>query len=335
MQAMRLEEVAPIESSPLRLTQLPEPWPEPGEIRIRVSACAVSRADLHLIEGDLPLPRKRLPIVPGHGIVGTVDLVGRDCRRFRAGQKVGITWLHHTCGTCVYCSSGQENLCDLPQFTGCHADGGFAEYAIVPEGFAFEIPVGLAVSAAAPLLSDGVFGHRTLKRADLAKGGTLGLFGFGSSAHLILQMAKAQGARIYVVARSESQRDLAKTMGADWVGASAFDLPRKLDSAVLFGTAGEMVPPVLTSLRKGGTLVLAGLHLSSIPALDYDKHLFYEKKLCSVTSHTRGDVADFLADALKNNIRAQVCSYSLTETNRALLDLKSDKINGSPVITFP
>lgn len=332
MQAMRLEELGPIEGSPLRLTHLPDPWPEPNEVRIRVSYCAICRTDLHVIEGDLP--KKGLPLVPGHQAVGVIDMVGRDCRKFSVGQRVGVAWLRYVCGTCLYCQSGQENLCDVAKFTGYHADGGFAEYCVAPENFVYAIPEIFSGPEAAPLLCAGIIGYRALKRAELIKGGTLGLFGFGSSAHVVLQLARARGCRVYVVTRGEKHRELAKKLGADWVGESPFDLPRKLDSAILFAPAGDLVPPILASLRKGGTLALAGIYLTDIPVLQYERHLFYEKTIRSVTSNTRQDGLELLAEAAAIPIKPEVTLYPFAEANRALQDLKADRIKGSAVLAF-
>ncbi len=327
---MILEDNGPIESSPLHPIELTDPWPAPHEIRIKVEASAVCRTDLHIIEGELPL--KRRPIVPGHQAVGLIDMVGRKVARFREGQRVGIAWLRHTCGSCLYCGGGQENLCEASEYTGYHADGGFAQYAVADESFVYEIPKSLDPAAAAPLLCAGIIGYRALRRAQVPQGGALGLFGFGSSAHIVMQVAKARGSQIYVVTRGESHRTLAKKMGADWVGSSAFELPRKLDSAILFAPAGELVPQALSSIRKGGTVALAGIYLSKIPQLDYESHLFYEKNLHSVTSNTRADGLEFLAEAAARSILPHVTKFPLDRANEVLQMLKSDKLQGSAVL---
>ncbi len=330
MNAMVLRELAPMESSPLKAEEWPDPRPGPGEVRLRVACCGICRTDLHVIEGDLP--RQRLPLIPGHQIVGTVDALGPDCHRLRVGQRVGVAWLRHTCGTCRYCQAGRENLCESARFTGYHADGGYAELAVVPEAFAYEIPDPFDPVAAAPLLCAGIIGYRALKRSHLPEGGTIGLFGFGSSAHVVLPIAKSRGSRVVVVTRGEGHRELARQMGADWVGESIDGLPDKLDSAILFAPAGELVPQVLSALDKGGTLALAGIYMTQIPALDYEKHLFYERNVHSVTANTREDGRELLAEAARIPIRPHTTTYPLAEANRALQDLKADRINGSGVL---
>jgi propanol-preferring alcohol dehydrogenase len=331
MKAMVAHEVAPIETSPLRLETWPDPMPGPGEIRIRVEVCAICRTDLHVIEGDLP--RQKQPIIPGHQAVGVVDAIGSDCRHLKVGQRVGIAWLRHTCGVCFFCQRGHENLCESAQFTGYHADGGFAELAVVPEAFAYEISHNFTPAEAAPLLCAGIIGYRSLRRADLPQGGNLGLFGFGSSAHVVMQVARHRGSRVFVVTRGASHRDLALQMGAAWAGESTDGLPEPLDSIILFAPAGELVPPALSALRKGGTLSLAGIYMSQIPALDYEQHLFYERNVHSVTANTRADGRDLLTEAAAIPIRPHVTCYPLAEANRALQDLNADRINGTGVLT--
>jgi propanol-preferring alcohol dehydrogenase len=263
MKAMVLEERAPIATSPLRLRQVDTPLPEPRQVRLRVSCCAICRTDLHVIEGDLP--QQKLPIIPGHQIVGVVDAVGSACTRLEAGQRVGIAWLRSTCGTCQFCTSGRENLCSCQQFTGYHADGGYAEFAVVDEEYAYEIPDRFDDLHAAPLLCAGIVGYRSLKRANLPVDGKLAVYGFGSSAHVIAQIAMARGCDVYVVTRGESHRELARRMGVAWVGESACDMPTPTDSAIIFAPAGTLVPDALAQLRKGGTLALAGIYMTPIP----------------------------------------------------------------------
>lgn len=330
MRAMVLQESGPIESNPLRLTEAPEPWPGEGEIRIKVAACAICRTDLHVIEEELP--RQKRPVIPGHQIVGVVDSVGKGVKKFRVGDRVGAAWLRHTCSDCSYCHAQQENLCEHPRFTGYHADGGFAEFAVAKAEFAYEIPSGIDLKESAPLLCAGIIGFRALKRAELPKGGTLGLFGFGSSAHIVLQIAKARGSRVYVVSMNEGHQVFAKSLGADWVGGSAYELPKKLDSSIVFAPSGEIVPSALSSLKKGGTLALAGIHMTPIPQLDYEKHLFYEKTVRSVTSNTRADGIELIQEALTLKIRPKITTYLLKDANRALQDLKRNQINGSAVL---
>ncbi len=330
MKAMVLERIAPIASSPLRLSDWPEPQPQPGEVRLKVRCCGICRTDLHVIEGELP--PLRLPIVPGHQIVGAVDAIGPSCTRFSVGQRVGIAWLRHTCGQCGFCLAGRENLCESSRFTGYHADGGYAEYAAVPEAYAYAIPDAFDDASAAPLLCAGIIGYRALKRSNLPRGGTLAVYGFGSSAHVVLQIAKHRGSRVFVVTRGESHRQLAREMGADWVGENAVDVPESADSAIIFAPAGELVPPALRSLKKGGTLALAGIYMTPVPGMDYERHLFYERNVCSVTANTREDGRELLAEAARIHLRPHTTVYPLGEANRALQDLKGDRIRGSGVL---
>jgi propanol-preferring alcohol dehydrogenase len=327
---MQLEQIGPIASSPLREVELPEPQAGPGEVRVRVRCCAICRTDLHVIEGDLA-PRK-LPLIPGHQIVGVVDQLGPGCTRLRPGRRVGAAWLRHTCGLCEFCRAGRENLCEAASFTGYHADGGYAEYAIVPEAYAYEIPERFDDVSAAPLLCAGIIGYRALLRAELPPGGTLLLIGYGSSAHVVHQIARHRGCRVFVVTRGAGHRELAARMGADWVGESAEGLPGKADSAILFAPAGELVPAALGALRKGGTLSLAGIYLTPTPPLDYEQHLFYERSVRSVTANTRADAWALLAEAAAAGVRPHTCTYALSEANRALQDLKADRINGTGVL---
>lgn len=330
---MVLSELAPVETAPLRLTERPTPQPGPGEVRLKVHCCAVCRTDLHVIEGDLP--RHTLPIIPGHQVIGVVDQLGPGCRRFRPGQRVGIAWLRHTCGTCRFCQTRRENLCAQPRFTGYHADGGYAEYAVVPEDFAYEIPDAFDDVAAAPLLCAGIIGYRALQRCALPPGGRLALYGFGSSAHVVLQIARHRGCEVYVVSRAAAHLELARTLGAKWVGLDARAMPVHVDSAILFAPAGALVPVALEKLEKGGTLAIAGIYVSPIPTLDYDKHLFYERDVRSVTANTRADGRALLAEAAEIPIRPQVTTYLLADANRALQDLKADRINGTGVLIMP
>jgi propanol-preferring alcohol dehydrogenase len=330
MQAMVLERSAAIETSPLRPAEWPVPEPAAGEVRLRVRCCAICRTDLHVIEGDLPA-RKR-PLVPGHQVVGVVDALGPGCTRLRIGQRIGVAWLRHTCGQCGFCRRGRENLCRSPRFTGYDADGGFAEYAVVPEAFAYEIPPAFADADAAPLLCAGIIGYRALQRAELPPGGRLGLYGFGSSAHVVIQLARHRGSEAYVVTRGPQHRDLARRLGATWVGADAAELPVKVDSAILFAPAGELVPPALEHLEHGGTLVLAGIYLTAVPGLRYERHLFHERDLRCVTANTRADGRALLAEAAAIPIRPQVTRYPLAGANQALQDLKADRLSGTGVL---
>jgi propanol-preferring alcohol dehydrogenase len=331
MKAMVLEKSGRVETSPLRWMELPDPQPGPGEVRLKVRCCAICRTDLHVIEEELP-PQKR-PVTPGHQIVGIVDRLGQGCRRLRIGQRIGVAWLRHTCGECGFCKSGRENLCESSRFTGYHADGGYAEYAVVPEDYAYEIPDAFSDVDATPLLCAGIIGYHALKRSNLPRGGALGIYGFGSSAHVVIQIARHRDCPVYVVTRGEGHRELARQMGAAWVGEDAAEMPVNVDSAIIFAPAGELVPPALEALKKGGTLALAGIYMTPIPQLDYEKHIFYEMTIASVTSNTRADGRELLAEAAEIPIRPHTTRYALTDANRALQDLKSDRISGTGVLT--
>ncbi len=328
---MLLPERGPVETSPLLLTDLPDPAPGPGEIRVKVSACAICRTDLHVIEGDLPV--RRMPLIPGHQAVGTVDAAGAGASRFPRGARVGIAWLARTCGECAFCASDRENLCDRPVFTGYHRDGGFAEYAVVPEAFAYPLPTAFRDAEAAPLLCAGIIGFRALRRADLPRGGTLAIYGFGSSAHIVIQIALHRGCEVLVCTRGERHRELAKRMGASWAGENPEEMPAPADSAILFAPAGELVPKALRKLKKGGTLSLAGIHMSDIPSMRYEECLFYEKNVRSVTANTRQDGEELLREAAEIPLRPEIALFPLEEANRALQLLKADKLQGTGVLT--
>jgi len=332
MKAMVLEEIAPIGTSPLKPVELPDPQPGPGEVRLAVRCCAICRTDLHVIEGELP--REKLPIIPGHQIVGVVDKVGPGCRRLEVGRRVGVAWLRHTCGECSFCAAGRENLCEYSRFTGYHADGGYADRTVVPEDYAYEIPAAFDDLSAAPLLCAGIIGYRALKRSRLPNGGRLGIYGFGSSAHVVLQIAQHRGCEVYVATRGEKHRELARRMGAAWVGQNAEDMPVKVDSAIVFAPAGELVPPALAALQKGGTLALAGIYMTPIPEMDYEKYVFYERNIHSVTANTRADGRQLLAEAARVPVRPHTTTYPLADANRALQDLKNDRINGTGVLVM-
>jgi propanol-preferring alcohol dehydrogenase len=330
MKAMVLNDIAPIDSSPLRLCEVADPHARAGEVRVRVRCCAICRTDLHVIEGELP--RAKLPIIPGHQIVGVVDEIGPGCRRLKIGQRVGVAWLRHTCGRCTFCAAGQENLCESSRYTGYHADGGYAEYAVVPEGFTYEIPEAFDDASAAPLLCAGIIGYRALKRCNLPRGGTLALYGFGSSAHVVMQIARHRGCEVYVATRGENHRQLASSMGATWVGEDPAEMPVKADSAIIFAPAGWLVPKALQALRKGGTLALAGIYMTDIPAMKYEQCVSYERDIHSVTANTREDGRGLLVEAAKIPIRPHTTTYPLAEANRALQDLKGDRISGTGVL---
>ncbi|MFE2032279.1 zinc-binding alcohol dehydrogenase family protein [Streptomyces scopuliridis] len=306
------------------------PVPGPGELLLRVEACGVCRTDLHLTEGDLTPHRPAS--IPGHEIVGRVTAAGKDVTRFRTGDRAGGAWLRGTCGTCRYCLAGQENLCPRSLYTGWDADGGFAELAIVPEAFAYRLPENQDAALLAPLLCAGIIGYRSLRRSALPRGGRLGIYGFGASAHLAAQVALAEGATVHVLTRSVRARELAMELGASSAGDDRDRPPEPLDSAILFAPVGDLVPVALEALDRSGTLSIAGIHLSDIPVLNYQRHLFQERNLRSVTSNTRQDGHDFLALAERIGIRVTVSRYPLSQADRALADLAADRVNGAAVL---
>ena len=320
----------PIDSGPLAAVDRPVPEPAPGQVRIRVSACGVCRTDLHLAEGDLA-PR-RPGVVPGHEVVGVVDAMGEGCTRFEVGQRAGIAWLGSTCGRCRWCRQGSENLCLDPRFTGWDADGGFAEWAVVDEGYAYTLPPGFDDEHAAPLLCAGIIGYRALRRARVRPGGRLGVYGFGASAHLALQVASREGAVVHVLTRSAEARRLALELGAASAGDPLDGPPEPLDAAILFAPAGELVPVALAALDRGGTLAIAGIHLTDVPTLAYQDHLFQERGLVSVTANTRRDGEELLAVAAAIPIKPRTVAFPLEAADEALLALAHGGLGGVPVI---
>jgi propanol-preferring alcohol dehydrogenase len=330
MRAWLLDEPAPIERAPLRLRELDDPRPGPGEIRVAVSVCGVCRTDLHVVEGDLAPHRS--PIVPGHQIVGRVDALGAGARRFALGERVGIAWLWRSCGACAPCADGRENLCRAPRFTGWDEHGGYAERACVPEDFAYALPPELDDASAAPLLCAGIIGFRALRRSGIRPGGRLGLYGFGSSAHLALQIARFFGCRVFAITREASHRALARELGAEWAGDLGEAPPEKLDAAVLFAPAGGLVPTALAALAPGATLACAGISMSDVPALDYAKHLFEERALTSVTANTREDGRALLALAARIPLRPRTHAFAFERANDALAALKQGAFSGSAVL---
>lgn len=332
MRAWWVEEPGPIAGGPLRLGEVEDPEPGPGQVRVRVSACGVCRTDLHLAEGDLQPHRPRT--TPGHEIVGHVDRLGAGATRFRPGDRIGIAWLRHTCGTCRFCARGDENLCVAPRFTGWDQPGGFAELAVVDEQFAYRIPDAFDDLSAAPLLCAGIIGFRSLRRAALPAGGRLGIYGFGASAHLAAQVALHEGAELYVMTRSEAARRLAVELGATWVGGADEPPPNQLDAAILFAPVGDLVPPAMRALDRGGTLAIAGIHLSDIPPLHYATELFQERQIRSVTANTRADGEEFLHLAAQIPIRPTVTPYPFDQVDRALDDLSRDRVEGAAVISL-
>lgn len=330
MRAMMLTRPGPIGARPLTPVELPDPVPGPGEVRVRVRACATCRTDLHVIEGDLPLPR--LPLVPGHQIVGIVDRLGPGSRRFEIGDRVGIAWLRSTCGACPTCRAGAENLCDASRYTGYHVDGGYAELATVPEAFAYAIPPAFTDHAAAPLLCAGIVGFRALRRTELRAGGRLGLYGFGSSAHVVIQLARHRGTEVFVATRGPRHRELARRLGAAWTGDMLDAMPAPLDAAIVFAPVGEIVPAALRAIRKGGVVVLAGIYMSPIPAMEYGPHLFHEKTLRSVEANTREDGEELLRLAAEIPIRPSVTSFPLEAANEALAALQGGRLDGTGIL---
>ncbi len=330
MRAWWVEEPGPIHGGPLAVGERPDPVPGPGEVRVRVSVCGVCRTDLHLAEGDLVPHRPRT--VPGHEVVGVVDARGDGAVRFRVGQRVGVAWLRHTCGRCRFCRRGDENLCLEPAITGWDADGGYADLTIIDEGYAYALPDELDDAEAAPLLCAGIIGYRALRRAALPDGGRLGIYGFGASAHLAAQVALSRGAEVHVLTRSAEARRLAAQLGATSVGDAVDSPPVPLDSAVLFAPVGELVPVALRALDRGGTLAVAGIHLSDIPALHYDSDLFQEKQIRSVTANTRRDGEEFLELAARIGLRPTITVRGFDEVASTLTDLADDRITGAAVI---
>jgi propanol-preferring alcohol dehydrogenase len=320
-----------VHSGPLEFdARVAVPKPAAGELLVAVRACGVCRTDLHVAEGDLPVHHPG--VTPGHEVVGEVVALGPGAGGFAVGDRVGIAWLRHTCGRCVYCRRGDENLCPESRYTGWDADGGYAEFATVPADFAHRLPVGYTDSELAPLLCAGIIGYRSLRRADLPPGGRLGLYGFGGSAHITAQVALAQGAEVHVMTRGAQARELALALGAASAQGAADPPPVKLDSAILFAPVGDLVPPALEALDRGGTLAIAGIHLSDVPSLNYRRHLFQERQIRSVTSNTRADAREFLDFAGRHRIEVTASAYPLGEADRALADLAEGRIAGAAVL---
>jgi propanol-preferring alcohol dehydrogenase len=329
MKACLLRSVAPVETSPLDFTEIPAQQPEEDEVLVRVTSCGVCRTDLHVVEGELP-PRKS-PVVPGHQVVGRVERTGSRVTRITAGARVGIPWLHRTCGVCEYCRAGRENLCDNATFTGYGVDGGYAEYILAPAKFVYPIPEGFPDLEAAPLLCAGIIGFRSLRLSGIQPGGHLGFYGFGAAAHVAIQVARHWNVKVYACTRDVRHQRLALEMGASWAGGTVDDPPAQLDSAIIFAPAGEIVPAALKALKKGGTLALAGIHMSPTPPLPYQL-LYHERVIRSVANNTRQDGEDFLRIAAEIPIHTEVEIFPLQEANRALNCLKNDAIRGAAVL---
>jgi len=330
MRAMVVTSPAEAETAPLQLVERTAPEPGAGEVLVRVEACGVCRTDLHIAEGDLAPHRAQ--VIPGHEVVGRVERAGSGVREPRPGSRVGVAWLHRSCGRCRFCTRGDENLCLEPTFTGWDVDGGYAEYVIARADFVYSLPPDADPVETAPLLCAGIIGYRAFARCRARPGARLGLFGFGGSAHIVMQIARYRGCRVFVFSRGGAHREHATELGAEWVGDSFARPPEPLDAAILFAPAGDLVPAALAALDRGGTLAVAGIHLSEIPPLDYGRHLFQERELRSVTANTREDGRELLRLGLEIPIRTSVHRYPLDRANQALQDLKHDRIRGAAVL---
>ncbi len=329
MKACLLQTPTAIERNPLEYADIATPQPKSGQVLVRVHACGVCRTDLHVIEGELPA--RKSPVIPGHQVVGVIEKRGEGAQRFAIGARVGVAWLHQTDGTCEYCRAGAENLCDHPKFTGYSVDGGYAEFIVAPEDFVYPIPEGFPDEQAAPLLCAGIIGFRSLRLSGIKAGGSLGFYGFGAAAHVAIQVARHWGVDVYASTRDVRHQNLALELGAVWAGGTFGEPPKKLDAAIVFAPAGEIVPAALKALKKGGVLVLGGIHMSPIPSFNYDL-LYQERVIRSVANNTRKDGEDFLRVAAEIPVRTRVQRFPLHEANRALNALKNDAISGAAVL---
>ena len=330
MHAFRVPRPGPAASFPLERVDLPVPEPGPDEVGVRVLACGVCRTDLHVAEGDLPVHRPG--VVPGHEVVGEIESLGTEVTDLAVGDRVGIAWLRRTCGRCRYCRRGAENLCPESRYTGWDADGGYAEHAVAPAAFVHQLPGSYSDVELAPLLCAGIIGFRALRRASLPDGGRLGIYGFGGSAHLAAQVALAEGATVHVMTRSPDAQQLALRLGVASAQGAADPPPEPLDAAILFAPVGDLVLPALEALDRGGTLAVAGIHLSDVPPLDYQRHLFQERTLRSVTSNTRSDAREFLSVAARHHLEVTTMPYALEDAGQALADLAGDRVTGAAVL---
>ncbi len=332
MKAMILKRFAPIDQNPLELVDLPIPEPDSEDILLRVKVCGVCHTDLHTVEGELP--EVKLPIIPGHQVVGVVEKLGKNTSRFKEGDKLGVAWLYSACGECSFCQRENENLCESACFTGYHVNGGYAEYIVVPEKFAYPIPEIFSDEEAAPLLCAGIIGYRALRLSEIKPGQRLGLYGFGASAHVAIQVAVHWGCKVYVFTRSEEHRELANKLGAVWTGTSKDEPPTKMDSSIIFAPAGDLVLDALRVLDKGGTLALAGIYMTPIPEMDYVKYLYHERTLRSVANATRQDGEELLRIAAEIPIRTTTQVFPLEEANKTLKLLKAGKISGAALLSI-
>ncbi len=330
MRAVQLSQQAPIEQAPLKATEREVPEPGPGRVRVKVAACGLCHTDLHTVEGDLPLHTS--PIIPGHQVVGTVEALGEGVTSLKKGDRVGMAWLHEACGTCRFCRSGQENLCEHARFTGWDADGGYAEYTTVGADWVYRVPEGIGDVEATPLLCGGIIGYRAFRLSGAREGSRLGLFGFGNSAHITIQIARHLGIEVYVYSRSANHRRHAEELGAAWVGEAGQKAPHPLDSAIMFAPAGPMVLPALEALDKGGVLALAGIHMTPIPELEYERHLYHEKVLRSVANSTRQDGHGLMELAAAAKVVTTTTVFPLEEANEALRQMKESELDGDAVL---
>ena len=333
MRAMLLDAPAPVERHPLRMAEVLVPEPAADEVRIKVRACGVCRTDLHVVEGDLDV--RRAPVIPGHQVVGVIEALGSDVTGRKLGERVGVAWLHRTCGCCPFCTSARENLCDTPDFTGWTVNGGFAEQVVAPASFTYPLPDGFSDLQAAPLLCAGIIGYRCLRKTAIESwsGARLGLYGFGAAGHVAIQIARARGAEVYVCTRDrEKHQALAEELGAVWTGDTVEQPPVPLDAGIVFAPAGEIVPAALSHLDKGGTLVLGGIHMSPIPEFPYEL-LYRERVVCSVANNTRQDGHEFLREAAEVPVETHTEIFALQDANEALDRLKHDGIRGAAVLT--
>jgi alcohol dehydrogenase, propanol-preferring len=329
MKAWVLTKPGPVETNPLELCEVPVREPGPHEVLVRINACGICRTDLHVVEGELP--QKKARIIPGHQIVGVIERPGSVATKYPPGTRVGIPWLHKTCGKCSFCLSGRENLCDSPDFTGYTVDGGFAPYSVAHEDFVYPIPDGFTDLEAAPLLCAGIIGFRCLRLAGIGPGASLGIYGFGAAGHVCIQVARHWNVRVFVCTREEKHRRLAVDLGAAWAGSAMGEPPEKLDASIIFAPAGELIPAALQALKKGGTLVLGGIHMSDIPSFPYPL-IYHERSIRSVANNTRDDGHEFMKVAAQIPIRTEVQVFSLEQANQALNSLKHDGIRGAGVL---
>jgi alcohol dehydrogenase, propanol-preferring len=329
MKSMLLTRPGPIEEKPLQRAELPVPEPQEAEILIRVLACGACHTDLHTVEGDLPLPK--LPLVPGHQVVGRVEKSGPEAHRFKPGERVGVTWFYSSCGSCGFCLQGRENLCLEARFTGYHSDGGYADYLVVPEQSAFPMPPAFSDAEATPLLCGGVIGYRALRLSEVKPGGSLGLYGFGNSAHIVIQIALNRGCAVHVFTRSPNHQDLARELGAAWVGTAEQDPPAPLDAAIIFAPAGHLVHRALKALNRGGTLALAGITMTTIPEMDYSL-IYGERTIRSVANTTRDDAMDLLREAAEIPVQTVVETFPLAEANTVLRMMKESRLKAGAAL---